>query len=250
LAGLPELSEGAQVLDLGCGPGGWVLDVAFQRPDIEVAGIDISQIMVNYANARAYSQKITTTSFGVMDITRHPLDFSDASFDFVNARFLFGVLKREGWLSFLAECNRLLRPGGILRLTEVDTMGDTLSPSLARLNELAMQLFWKAGYGFSPNGHSFAMLPGFFRLLKQVGFSERHMTSSVIDSSADSPNWANCSHNTQIIFQQMKPLFIHYGLLGSEAFDLLYEQAMNDIYADEDFTASGDLKNIWVKKNG
>src|SRR5579884_1065663 len=47
------------VLDLGCGPGGWVLDVAFEHPDVEVAGVDISRTMVDYANARARSQELT-----------------------------------------------------------------------------------------------------------------------------------------------------------------------------------------------
>ena len=82
------------VLDLACGPGGWVLDVAFAYPDIEVAGVDISKPMVDYASARARSQGLTNASFGVMDITK-PLDFADSAFDLVNARFIGGVLLRE-----------------------------------------------------------------------------------------------------------------------------------------------------------
>jgi tRNA G46 methylase TrmB len=46
-----DISNLHQVLDLGCGPGGWVLDVAFEYPQIEAAGIDISRMMVDYANA-------------------------------------------------------------------------------------------------------------------------------------------------------------------------------------------------------
>jgi SAM-dependent methyltransferase len=51
---LPQQIVGLhQVLDLACGPGGWVLDVAFAFPDIEVAGIDLSRSMVEYADGRA-----------------------------------------------------------------------------------------------------------------------------------------------------------------------------------------------------
>src|ERR1700730_11838359 len=68
LTGIPDLPIGAQILDLGCGPGGWVLDVAHARPDVEVAGVDISKTMIAYAHARARTQLLTNASFGVMDL--------------------------------------------------------------------------------------------------------------------------------------------------------------------------------------
>jgi len=34
-----ELSEMHDVLDLACGPGGWVLDLAYAAPHLEVAGV-------------------------------------------------------------------------------------------------------------------------------------------------------------------------------------------------------------------
>ncbi len=125
LTGLPELAETAQVLDLCCGPGGWVLDVAFAHPEMEVAGIDISRIMIDYANARARTQQLPNASFGVMNILE-PLDFSENSFDFVNARFLTGVIHREKWLDVLHECYRITRPGGLIRFTEGDLVGLTI----------------------------------------------------------------------------------------------------------------------------
>ncbi len=76
LVGVPDLSRLRNILDLGCGPGGWVLDVAFELPDADIEGVDISRIMVDYANARARTQQLPNASFGVMDITL-PLDFPD-----------------------------------------------------------------------------------------------------------------------------------------------------------------------------
>src|SRR5581483_605827 len=70
LAGLPTLPAQAQVLDVACGPGGWVLDTAFEYPDVEVAGIDLSEPMITYAIARARAQGRTNASFGVMDIAQ------------------------------------------------------------------------------------------------------------------------------------------------------------------------------------
>src|SRR5450432_3339515 len=107
----PDPSHLRRVLDLACGPGGWVLDVAFDYPEIEVMGVDISETMLRYAIARAQSQQIANASFGL-----------------VNIRLLVGVLARTAWPAFLQECQRITRPGGIMRLTEADNAGLTNSP--------------------------------------------------------------------------------------------------------------------------
>src|SRR5574337_629667 len=49
----PDFSGIKRVLDVACGPGGWTMEVAFAHPDIEVVGIDISRIMIDYARAQA-----------------------------------------------------------------------------------------------------------------------------------------------------------------------------------------------------
>ncbi len=39
-----DLSRVSDVLDIGCGPSGWVLDVAYTYPTMHVAGIDVSRL--------------------------------------------------------------------------------------------------------------------------------------------------------------------------------------------------------------
>ena len=46
-----DVSSMHAILDIACGPGGWVLDVAYAYPKIEVVGIDISNTMIEYARA-------------------------------------------------------------------------------------------------------------------------------------------------------------------------------------------------------
>src|SRR5689334_12775839 len=41
-----------KVLDIGCGPGEWVRDLAEAHTQIQVIGIDISRRMIEYANAQ------------------------------------------------------------------------------------------------------------------------------------------------------------------------------------------------------
>src|SRR5205807_5280187 len=123
-----DLSNVKDVLDIGCGPGGWVLDVAFAYPEMNVVGIDISQTTIEYARAQAKVQLLDNVSFKVMDATR-PLAFPDNSFDFINARFIFAFMPTSAWPKLLQECIRLTRPGGTIRLTEFDVYGVTNSPA-------------------------------------------------------------------------------------------------------------------------
>jgi len=83
LAEQDDPSRFHQVLDLACGPGSWVIDLAHAFPHMDVAGIDASTAAINYALARAHPQRLLNASFEVMDILA-PLDFSDHTFDLVN----------------------------------------------------------------------------------------------------------------------------------------------------------------------
>jgi ubiquinone/menaquinone biosynthesis C-methylase UbiE len=236
LTGLPELSDTAQVLDLCCGPGGWVLDTAFAHPEMEVAGIDISEIMIAYANARARSQQLPNASFGVMNILE-PLDFSDNSFDLVNARFIAAVLHRDRWLDVVRECYRITKPGGLIRFTETDVV---LSSSLA-FSELMHQTYQMGkalGYGFSPDGRSYGithMLGGF---LRTVGCENIQSRMHMVDFSADSEAWADFFHNFDIGFRMVQPKLVKAGMAAQEELERLHQQFLIDLH-------HGTFRGIW-----
>jgi ubiquinone/menaquinone biosynthesis C-methylase UbiE len=243
LAGLPELPPGAQVLDLACGPGGWALEVAHERPDVEVCGVDISHLMIDYANTRVRSQQLVNVSFGVMDI-RQPLDFGAASFDLVNARFLYVALKRDLWPPLIAECKRLLRPGGILRLTEVDDFGVTSSAAYEQFSVLNMKVLWRLGYGFSSNGRSFNMSMALLRMCREAGLEDLYVGASIGDYSAQSDGWADFYHNGDIAVLQTKQQLIRSGQMSAEEFDQLYQQMVIEMHA-KDFTALWHSTSVW-----
>jgi ubiquinone/menaquinone biosynthesis C-methylase UbiE len=201
LVGVPEILVLENVLDLACGPGGWVLDMAFAYPDVEVAGVDISRIMIDYANARARSQHRTNASFGVMDITQ-PLDFPDGAFDLVNARFLVGVLRREQWPALIAECFRLVRPGGMVRFVESDGFVVSNSPSLARLQRQLMSSMLQLGYGFPTDGYTLAITPLIPHFLNRAGFQSISNFPFIFDMSQTSPYYLDGLHMSEIAYQQ------------------------------------------------
>ena len=105
----PDFAGITQVLDIACGPGGWVQEVAFAHPDIEVIGCDISKTMIEYARQMAQVQGLSNAQFEVMDATK-PLAFPDNSFDLVNARTIAGFMPQASWLSLIKECLRVTNP--------------------------------------------------------------------------------------------------------------------------------------------
>jgi ubiquinone/menaquinone biosynthesis C-methylase UbiE len=98
-----DLSQVHRVLDIGCGPGGWLFDLVAQYPHIQGVGIDINHLMIDYATGQATSQDLSHVQFRVMDATQ-PLQFADNTFDMVNGRILMGFLTTEQWPFLLQEC--------------------------------------------------------------------------------------------------------------------------------------------------
>src|SRR5258708_19556363 len=67
-----DLSAVQRVIDLACAPGGWVLDVAFAYPKIEVVGVDISQAMTSYARAQTQVHTLYNPPFHTINISNPP----------------------------------------------------------------------------------------------------------------------------------------------------------------------------------
>lgn len=169
---LPEQLDAARVtdvLDIGCGPGGWALDLAFAYPQMQVVGVDVSRISISYARMMARGQKLTNASFHVMDVLQ-PLEFPDQSFDLVNADFVAEFLPKMRWPDFLRECWRLLRPGGVVRLTE-NELGLSNSPAHEHLCALYLKALFEADRLYSPDGRHLGMVNMLVPFLSYGGFT-------------------------------------------------------------------------------
>jgi demethylmenaquinone methyltransferase/2-methoxy-6-polyprenyl-1,4-benzoquinol methylase len=105
---------GAVVLDLACGTGDLAFAAAARLPGARVAGVDASPAMIDAAKARRRAQAggaAGTVAFRVGDMTR--LDgVADASVDLVTAGY--GFRNVPDFRAALAECARVLKPGGRL----------------------------------------------------------------------------------------------------------------------------------------
>lgn len=240
-----ELSDIHALLDVGCGPGGWVLDTAFTYPDIEVTGIDISKQMTEYARAHARVQRLDNAHFRVMDATK-PLDFPDNSFDLVNARFVAGFMHKTVWPAFLQECKRILRPGGIFRLTEADG-GSSTSEACNELSIWMSTLLKRVGFTFSPDGRTIGIMIAMRRLLREAGFENIQKMAHITETAPGLEGYSMAVENIKVTFQTVMPTLIKMGITTQEEFERVYNTAMLDVLAD-DFCALGFFMTMWGQK--
>jgi ubiquinone/menaquinone biosynthesis C-methylase UbiE len=122
---LPYLRSGMRVLDCGCGPGTITIGLAQAVAPGQVVGIDIEPGQIEAAQAQAAEQQVHNVSFQVASI--YQLPFPDNSFD---AAFGHSILEHLGHpLEALREVHRVLKPGGLVGLREVDQGGNLLEPT-------------------------------------------------------------------------------------------------------------------------
>ena len=244
----PDLSTMHDVLDIACGPGGWVIQVAQAYPAMQVTGIDLSIRMVMYARAQALVHGLPNARFRLMDALK-PLDFPDQSFDLVNGRLLFAFMPPAAWPNLLHECLRILRPGGVIRLTECE-LPVSNSPAVERLNALTTRAFQAAGKSFSPDGRHVGIVPMLGRLLREAGFQHIQQMAQVLDVSAGPGNeeaHKGFYQDYMLSFQLGRAFLLQYGGASEEEYDRLYQQAPVEMLSD-DFCGIEFFLMVWGEK--
>jgi len=140
----------ATMLDVACGAGGWVLDVAQSSPHLQVTGIDSSEPYIAYAQRLANESNLVNARFLTQDL--HALEkgpFEPASFDLVNVAFIASLLLTTDYETLMHSLMRLCRPGGIVRWTEME-LPVTNGAAFERLMALTCRVLQTAGHTFTP----------------------------------------------------------------------------------------------------
>ncbi|RUP48683.1 hypothetical protein BC936DRAFT_144182 [Jimgerdemannia flammicorona] len=88
------LRRGASVLDIGCGSGSWIMDLATAYPTSRFLGIDISLVLLDDMPSNCSIQLVNNLQF--------PLPFPDNSFDFIRQHFNLAIPAKD-WPTLLLE---------------------------------------------------------------------------------------------------------------------------------------------------
>ena len=111
----PDL-EVRDILDMGCTVGLSTLPWADAFPQARLEAIDLSAPSLRYAHARAESLG-KAVHFRQANAEHTP--YPDESFDLVVSHILLHETSRDALWRIVAECHRLLRPGGVMLHVEV-----------------------------------------------------------------------------------------------------------------------------------
>jgi ubiquinone/menaquinone biosynthesis C-methylase UbiE len=234
-----------RLLDVACGPGGWALQVARRYPQVEVMGVDISRTMIDYANAQARQQGLGNASFRAMDM-RQALDFPDAFFDLVNARFI-NFLSASAWPALVQEFGRITRPGGTIRLTESEWWYYSSSPALETLNSLLIRALKQQGDSFSQSGRFTGVLPMLGSFLRQAGCITVSYRPHVIDYSFGSPAHEGFRQDAAAVFKLFQPFLVNTGVATQSEVDQLYQHMRAEMQR-EDFRGLLFPLTAWGEK--
>ncbi|MCT9820912.1 methyltransferase domain-containing protein [Microbacterium sp. W1N] len=180
---LPHLRAGLDLLDVGAGPGTITLDLAARVAPGRVRGIDASAAVVAEAEAARAAAGVAGVEFAVDDA--YALSDADATWDIVHAHQVLQHLTRP--VEALREFRRVVRPGGVVAVRDVDYEGAIWWPRLPGLDE------WREVYLAVHRGTSGEPAAG--RRLKawaqDAGFARIDATASLwlFETPADRAWW-------------------------------------------------------------
>jgi ubiquinone/menaquinone biosynthesis C-methylase UbiE len=121
---LPHLRPGMRLLDAGCGPGSITIGLAEAVAPGEAIGIDISDDALGTARSMAAERGGANVRFDVADI--YALPFDNDTFD---AAFSHCVMQHlEEPHRAIVELFRVLKPGGVIGVSDVDFDASVVAP--------------------------------------------------------------------------------------------------------------------------
>jgi ubiquinone/menaquinone biosynthesis C-methylase UbiE len=232
----------ARVLDVGCGPGCWLIEVARTYPSMSLLiGADISNKMMDYAREQARVEQVDDrVEFQQMDALRM-LEFPTEFFDLVNERFGIGWLRTWEWPKFLQECQRVTRPGGVIRITEFNVLVESNSPALTCLGELAMEAFDRSGHLFTPRGDGVTKeLP---HLLSKHGVQGVQTRAYALEHRADTPEGQLFVEDWRRLYRGIVPFLRQWTRLPDDYEDI-YQQMLQETQ-QPDFVATSRIMTAW-----
>lgn len=102
--------SGKRVLEIGCGTGATLADIALNK-EVHVYGVDVSKQMLETAKQRMNYCGISSVNFNLI-LPDGKLPFEDDFFDAAYAESVLGIIQQPALSVLMEEIRRVLKPAG------------------------------------------------------------------------------------------------------------------------------------------
>ncbi|CAB4380393.1 unnamed protein product [Rhizophagus irregularis] len=121
------MREECKVLDIGCGPGTWLLDLASKYKKSLFYGLD---------NNSVYPNEIKPSNLNFIQADMFDgLPFPDNEFDFVRESSMSFLVKADQWDFIISEMIRVTKPDGYVELHEPYSTFNGIGPVLSKMHD-------------------------------------------------------------------------------------------------------------------
>ena len=134
-----ELKDHMHILDAGCGSGFLSRFLLDSNPTLKISACDFSDVRLQQAKNLNQEKGYSQVNFFHSELTN--INLPDESVDVIVSRFVFEYLQNP--LQVLNEFRRVLKPGGIVHLIDLDGVFINIHSENDRFNEL-LQIVTKA----------------------------------------------------------------------------------------------------------
>ena len=230
-----------EVLDVGCGCGSWLIEMAKTYPHMtRLVGVDASRTIIEYAQAQAEAAGVADrVEFHVMDALRL-LEFPDDSFDLVNQRLGSSYIRSWEWPNVLLKYQRVVRPQGTIRISECDIVQGN-SPAFTQLSDIFLTTLFKAGHLKTQQKNDVIdMLPTLFTV-QGCQHVQTYLHSLRYPAGTRAREFF--VEDMKYIFHDFVPFFRKWMRLPDN-YEEIYQQALVEIQ-QPDFVGSWNFLTVW-----
>lgn len=226
-----NLSHVQRVLDVGCNVGGWVYDMAWQHPLMEITGVDNRNYFVE--QAQGLLKGLNNASVIKGDIYHLDTLFSHSDiFDLIHLRRLIGTVPMHAFPVLLQSLTQILNPGGYLIWTEFE-FPLTSSPACQRMFSWVAIALHKQSAD-SAHGHAPANTAPMGHLLRAVGCQIQQDLAYAVDISRDTLIHDGIVRQISFFANQVRDFLLRTGVTTEEAFEETFVAMQREIL-DQDF---------------
>ncbi|KAG1046411.1 hypothetical protein G6F43_011103 [Rhizopus delemar] len=223
-----------RVLDLGCGNGTWILEMATEFKHAHFYGIDISP---NYPTAI----KPPNTFFIQYDILNPKgLPFPDSYFDYVFMRQVYTCFSSSDWTTVVREIKRVVKPGGFVEFRDIDPILKNIGPTTYKLFEKfpeTMKNNYDVDVDWAKNMYS---------CLQKVGqMTDMHQIVRMLRSGNSGPICHTMNNSLKSGLNSYRYFFQKNYNLSSEEYDKITEKIVNEAI---DYRSYFSYFNCWGRK--